>query len=148
MGLLGILRENRSIENPNVPINMEQLAMLLSMGPTKSGVQINEATALTFSAVFAAVRVLSEALGSMEVNVYRNLENDQGKEIARSMPAHRLLSTAANEYMTAAVFKETFFANLVLWGRAARRSNMTTPDALPDSSPLCPASCARPAPAA
>jgi HK97 family phage portal protein len=119
MGLLGLLRDTRSIENPNVPITAEQLALLSSFGPTKSGVQVNEQTALTFSAVFSAVRILSEALGSMEINVYKQLA--KGKEVATAMPAHRLLSTQANEYMTAATFKETFFANLVLWGRAAAK---------------------------
>jgi HK97 family phage portal protein len=109
----------RSIENPSVPISAAQLAALISFGPTRSGVQVTEQTALTFSAVFAAVRVLSEAIGMMPLNVFQRV--DKGKQLAETMPAHRLLSTEANPEMTAATFKETFMANLALWGRGAAR---------------------------
>jgi phage portal protein BeeE len=63
--------EARSIlENPAIPLTPAAARRRWGMGPTRSGVQINERTALTYSAVFAAVKVLSEAVAMLPLKVY------------------------------------------------------------------------------
>jgi len=39
--------------------------------PSSTGVTVSETSALAVSAVFAAVRVISEAIGTLPLNVYR-----------------------------------------------------------------------------
>lgn len=88
----------------------------LGARPTNSGVQVNEETALRSSAVFAAVRVLSESVASLPLIVYRRL--GRGKERASDHPLYTILHDRANEEMTAFTFREVMMQHLLLWGNA------------------------------
>ncbi|KXG42870.1 phage portal protein [Tepidibacillus decaturensis] len=82
---------------------------------SKSGINVNEQTALYSSAVFASVRIISETIASLPLNVYKRLENN-GKEKARDHPLFRLLHDQPNEEMTAFTFWETIVSHIMLWG--------------------------------
>lgn len=82
------------LENPNIPITSDQLAVMLGGGPTASGVPVGERSAMRSTAVFASVSLVSGLLGSLPLEVYS--ETDDGRELA---PKHRLaplLSEAPN----------------------------------------------------
>lgn len=82
---------------------------------TKSGATVNETSALNLSAVWAAVRVLTDTVASIPVHVYKRLE-PRGKERASSHPVYRLLHDRANPEMSAFTFKECLQGHLATWG--------------------------------
>lgn len=83
-----------------------------------AGVIVNEDSAKNVAAVFAAVSIISGAIGTMPLLVYRSKGKGQGKELAEGDPILRLLLAEPNPLMTAAVFRETMQANNLLWGNA------------------------------
>jgi len=85
-------------------------------GPTASGKTVNERTAMQITAVYACVRILSETLASLPLNIYRQTEN--GKEKALNHPLYRILHDEPNDEMTSFVFRETLMSHLLLWGNA------------------------------
>jgi HK97 family phage portal protein len=86
-------------------------------GGTASGKHVNERTAMTVTAVYACVRILSEAIAGLPLHVYR-YRPDGGKERDSSHPLFRLLHDAPNPEMTSFVWRETMMAHLLLWGNA------------------------------
>jgi HK97 family phage portal protein len=85
-------------------------------GGTASGKNVNERTAMTVTAVYACVRILSEAIAGLPLHVYRYTDN--GKERVIAHPLFRLLHDAPNDEMTSFVWRETMMAHLLLWGNA------------------------------
>jgi HK97 family phage portal protein len=78
-------------------------------GPeTASGIKMDEATALKFSAVYACVRILSETLASLPLPVYRLL-SPRGKQPDTSHHLYKVLHDQPNPEMT---------SHVVLWGNA------------------------------
>jgi HK97 family phage portal protein len=76
---------------------------------------VNEDTALQVCAAFACVRVLSEQVALLPLNVYQRKEN--GGRIKRADHyLHRLLNEEPNPYMTAYNFWRMMMVNLVLCG--------------------------------
>lgn len=91
---------------------------LLGLGrETSAGEQVDEQTALTCTAVYAAVRVLAETVAFLPWKVYRRLP-DGGKEEATGHPLYRLLHDAPNPEMSAYHFRESLQAHLATWGNA------------------------------
>ena len=78
--------------------------------------EVDEKTALSYSAVWACVKVISEDLASLPLHVYRRTK--QGKERAADSPVYKLLHDAPNSEMTAMQFREALQAHLLLWGNA------------------------------
>lgn len=69
------------------------------------------------TAVYACVRVLSEAIAGLPLNLYRYTP-DGGKEKAINHPLYNLLHDAPNPEMTSFIFRETLMSHLLLWGNA------------------------------
>jgi HK97 family phage portal protein len=84
---------------------------------TASGVTISPETALECTAVLACVRVLSESLASLPLNLYRRLPGG-GKEIADEHHLHEVLAYQPNSWMTGFEFRELMQSWLLLWGNA------------------------------
>jgi HK97 family phage portal protein len=82
---------------------------------TVAGVTVSPELALECAAVLAAVRVLSESIASLPLNLYRRLPNG-GKEIADDQHLHEVLHFQPNDWMTAFEFKEWLMSQLLLWG--------------------------------
>lgn len=93
-----------------------QNAYTFFFGPTPSGKTVNERTAMTTSAVYACVRVLSETIASLPLHVYRRVNG--GKEKAVGHNLYHLLHDEPNPEMTSFVFRETLIGHLLLWGNA------------------------------
>lgn len=84
---------------------------------TVAGITVSPELALECTAVLAAVRVLSESIASMPLNLYRRLK-DGAKEVADDQHLHNVLHFQPNDWMTAFEFKEWMMSQLLLWGNA------------------------------
>lgn len=87
------------------------VGMYTTAGFNDSGVTVTEANAVTCSAVWACVQIVSQAVASLPVHV---LKRDTGEK--QYDHAIAKLLAEPNPYMTAAVFRETLLANALLWG--------------------------------
>ena len=88
---------------------------LFSDDRSKTGVSVNEKTAMTFSAVWASVRILSETIASLPWNVYTT--EDESPILVPNHPMTKILRRP-NPMMTSMTFRETMMANLALHGNA------------------------------
>ena len=86
-------------------------------GGTTSGKVVNERTAMQTTAVYACVRILSEAVAGLPLHIYR-YRADGGKERIPMHPLYHLLHDEPNPEMTSFVFRETLMSHLLLWGNA------------------------------
>ncbi|WP_169008361.1 phage portal protein [Faecalispora jeddahensis] len=86
-------------------------------GGTTSGKTVNERTAMQTTAVYACVRILSEAVAGLPLHIYR-YRADGGKERIPMHPLYHLLHDEPNPEMTSFVFRETLMSHLLLWGNA------------------------------
>lgn len=112
----GRKREHRnSIENPSTPLSRvtDWLTDLFG-GSTSAGVNVSEETALTFSAVYGCVRIISETLASFPAYVYKWV--GQGKEIDFSHPLFPLVHDEASPIHTSYELRELVQASALLWG--------------------------------
>lgn len=76
--------------------------------------EVTEDSAMQLSAVWACVRLLSETVASLPVNVYKKTGN--GRELAPDFWLSKLLARKVNRYQTRIEFFETLMLNLVLHG--------------------------------
>lgn len=83
---------------------------------TASPVEVNEDSAMQLSAVWACVRLLSETVASLPVNVYR--KTPKGLELAPDHWLSLLMARKPNRYQTKVEFFETLMLNLALHGNA------------------------------
>lgn len=84
-------------------------------GGTAAGQSVNERSAMQMSAVYACVRILSEAIAALPLHFYQYNETG-GKEKALDHPLYPLLHDEPNPEMTAFSFRETLMTHLLLWG--------------------------------
>ena len=83
---------------------------------TASPVEVNEDSAMQLSAVWACVRLLSETVASLPVNVYR--KTAKGRDLAPDHWLSLLMARKPNRYQTKVEFFETLMLNLALHGNA------------------------------
>lgn len=82
---------------------------------TDSGIEVDEDTILTFSAVWAAVNIISGAIGFLPFNVYKRID-EKKKERIYKHPVYDLLHNRPNKYMSAQDFREVLQSHILLWG--------------------------------
>ena len=87
------------------------------LGNTTSGKRVNERSAMQMTAVYACVRILSEAIAGLPLHLYRYTDNG-GKEKAIDNSLYFLLHDEPNKEMTSFAFRETLMTHLLLWGNA------------------------------
>ena len=85
-------------------------------GRSTAGKSVNDRTAMQQIAVYACVRVLSEAIAQLPLHVYEY--TDKGKERVPKHPLYFLLHDQPNPEMTSFVFRETLMAHLLIYGNA------------------------------
>ena len=86
------------------------------MSGSSSGKYVNERSAMQMTAVYSCVRILSEAVASLPLHVYRY--TGTGSEKASEHPLYSILHYEPNPEMTSFVFRETLMTHLLLWGNA------------------------------
>ena len=87
------------------------------LGGSTSGKIVTERSAMQMTAVYACVRILSEAIAGLPLFVYK-YRADGGKEKALDHPLFRLLHDEPNPEMTSFIFRETLMTHMLLWGNA------------------------------
>lgn len=122
MSVLGRLFQVR--DKPEIPGDMRRAWDMMGgsrfgffFGGSTSGKAVNERTAMQMTAVYACVRVLSEAVAGLPLHVYRYRE-DGSKEKALKHPLYRLLHDEPNPEMSSFNFRETLMGHLLLYGNA------------------------------
>lgn len=93
-----------SLEDPNVPLGNATLLEVLGGRKTATGRNVNAATAITNSAVYAAVNVIASAVGSLPLKVWRG--DGTTKTEARDHPLWTTLHDRPNPEMTASSYRE------------------------------------------
>jgi len=99
--------------NPQTP--QWWVKRLFGGGPaTLAGVSMDEERALTLSAVWNAVNIISGAVGFLPFLVFR--KQGTARHRAPLNPVNRLLKERANPYVDALTFRETLQGWVLLWG--------------------------------
>ena len=103
--------------SPGAPPRVDGLQ---SGGPTGYGTSaaadVSFDTAMQISPVWAAVKLISESIGSMPFNIYE--VGPEGREVAVNHPLHRVLTQRPNQYQTDVEFWESMALNLAISGNA------------------------------
>lgn len=86
-------------------------------GQSSSGKCVTERSAMQMTAVYACVRILSEAVAGLPLHLYK-WGNSGSKEKAVDHPLYFLLHDEPNKEMTSFIFRETLMTHLLLWGNA------------------------------
>ena len=82
----------------------------------KTGQSINPDSAMRFSGVWAAVRLISESIASLPLVLYQN--KGKSREKAEDHPLYKILHDAPNDEMTSMQFREAMLVQLLLWGNS------------------------------
>jgi HK97 family phage portal protein len=111
MGFLTELFATR--QHPSAHTNWEKWFGLGNR--THAGVSVTEESALTLSAYFACIRILSESVAMLPLLTYRYLPNG-GRERAADHPCYWLLKEQPNPEMSAFEFRELMTGHAASWG--------------------------------
>ncbi len=87
------------------------------IGRARAGVRVDPDLALTYSAVWACVRIIGETMACLPWHVMRN-RPDGGKEQVKGSPLTWLLHNRPNPEMTAFTFREVTQGHVLLYGNA------------------------------
>lgn len=109
----------RELEKRNLERPPSWLDEILTNYETLAGVQVNEETALKFSAVWSAVKLLSESAAQLPYQVFRRTGN--GKKLYKVHPSYKLIHESPNDWMNAFMFKQTLMTFVLLWGNGYAR---------------------------
>lgn len=90
--------------------------MMQWLMPTRSsaGINMSEQRAMMYSAVFSAVKTISETVAMLPWRVY--VENGESRLLDTESTLDRVLHRSPNEEMTAFTFREYLLACALLWG--------------------------------
>jgi len=80
-----------------------------------AGAYVNNENALTHTAVWCAIKLLAETMGSLNFKVLQPLANGSNLEI-KNGTIYDLLNVSPNPMMSAATFRETLTAHVCGWG--------------------------------
>lgn len=99
------------------PFNLKDPALSRYFGSTSvsSGVSVTEHTALTYSAVWSAVNLISADIASVPLKLYKRDANG-GQSPMANHPLYRLVHDRPNPQMGSAVFRRTLQAHKLVWG--------------------------------
>lgn len=85
--------------------------------PNAAGVHVNERTAMTYSACWAATMLLCSAISMIPLKLFRKLPGG-GSEPAMDDPRYSLVHDTPNQDMTSMMFRSSRTAQQVNWGNA------------------------------
>jgi HK97 family phage portal protein len=117
MGIFSFKKEKRYVDFPGNLQALINFFTSLNSKKTSSGEPVDQESALTFSAVWACVRILSETIASLPFHIYK-YDNQGNKNIDPGHPLYTLIHDSPSPLMTSFIFRETLMAHLCLWGNA------------------------------
>jgi HK97 family phage portal protein len=118
MGIISNLFTGRSIKNLSItdPKAWNPSLWNLAGAQSLSGENVTESTALTYSAVWCAVSLISGTVSGLPLHLLRNDQRKTIKAIEKSL--FSILHSQANPYMTAQVYREVTTAHILTWGNS------------------------------
>jgi len=105
-------RSGASFSASNLPKHLEQI---FGGGSTASGMAVNEKKALSLTAVWACVSIISRTMATMPLPVYRRTDS-KNKEVAYDSPLYTLLQRKPNTEQTAYQWRSLMAVHMLLWG--------------------------------
>lgn len=121
-------RQTRAQRLGAMPLRDPSVSTLFGYMDTRTGVAVTEWTALTYSAVWAATRILAESESTLPLLLYQR--QAKGRLRADKHIAYNLVHDQPNSEMTPTVFRETLMAHVLLWGNGyaeIERNNLGQP---------------------
>jgi HK97 family phage portal protein len=115
--IAGTIDAVRSYWSGPLTTKSPELARFFGGTPTSTGITVNEHTALSFSAVYAAVALISGDVASLPLIFYRKTGNG-GRERFTSHSLYRILHDEPNPEMSSMTFRETLQGHLLTYGNA------------------------------
>ncbi len=110
-------KKSKARDAPEVENRTVGSSFTFLMGSSSAGKVVTERSAMQMTAVYACVRILSEAVAGLPLHFYKYNE-DGSKQKAVDNPLYHLLHDEPNPEMTSFVFRETLMTHLLLWGNA------------------------------
>jgi HK97 family phage portal protein len=111
-------KQNRSYENPNVPLSVavfnDDASEALGASRSVSGVRVGTKRALGYPAYWRAVNLIAGDVGKIPLITYRM--QGQNREHDTTHPAYRLLAAKPNRHTTAYYFKQTLMGHVLTSG--------------------------------
>lgn len=92
------------------------LAQAMAGNANTTGRPVTPATAVGSTAVWAAIRIISESIATLPLRVYER--RNGGRVIATEHPLYPILHDRPNPRQTAVEYREQQLASLLLWGNA------------------------------
>lgn len=117
MGFLSdIIAEKRSsiIDMSSLRTPKEWLVAFSGNLPTKAGPVVSTKTAMSLTAVYAAIKIISWTMASLPLHVYRRGQN--GKEKATSDPLYKILHDEPNPEQTSFQWRSLMFTMQNIYG--------------------------------
>jgi HK97 family phage portal protein len=117
MGFIDLVAETRSSLSQSFSMkNPPEIFKNIFGGiDTKAGVKVDEGTALSLTAVWACVLIISRTMGVFPLPVYKRL-TPRGKERAPEHPLYKVLHDKPNDYMTSFIWRMITSIHQNLWG--------------------------------
>jgi HK97 family phage portal protein len=116
MGILSALKKRPSILNLSLtdPKAWNPSLWNLIGSQSLSGENVTEHTALTYSAVWDAVNLISNTVAFLPLHLMQS--KGKTRRIADDRYTYRVLHDQANEYMTAMMFRKVLMSHVLTWG--------------------------------
>ena len=103
---------------------------------TSSGINVTPSNAMTITAVYSAVSIISESIAMLPWECLRNVHG--GKEKAFDDPRYNLVNLRPNRFQNTMEYRETMIAMLMLRGRAIAEKIVNNSGVITDLIPLHP----------
>ena len=113
MTILGALRRSFSALSATDPKAWNPALWNLAGSQSVSGENVTEATALTYSAVWNAVALISGTIAALPIQLLQ--KKGTGKQTVERLPGP-VLQAQWNPYMTAMAGRECLMAHVLTWG--------------------------------
>lgn len=102
------------VEQKVISLSDPAVYEIFGVVPTASGVSVTATTALRVPAVLQAVRLISEAAGSLPCKLYQ--DDGESKEAAKAHPGYRLSHNRANDWTSAGQLRADLTADAIMHG--------------------------------
>lgn len=112
--------EERSLENPNMPLNSPSAweSVFSDSLSSDSGITVSHDKALTYAPVWQAVSMISGDVAKLPLNIYRRRPGigEDARELATGHPLSYIVRSQANEETNAITFWRRLMVHSLLWG--------------------------------
>lgn len=104
----------RAAKYAGIPLRDPALVSMLGSQPTAAGVDIDEISAMNYSAVWAAVNLIASNFAAMPIIPYHGVDDNRTR--ATDHWSYELLTLEINDEMTPFAFFETWVSHAETWG--------------------------------